>query len=267
MRFDVNLSILFTDLPLLRRPAAAAAAGFRAAELWWPFDDPVPSPSEVDRLIDAVGSAGLTLACLNFDGGDFSAGQRGLLADRAQYSRLADNIPVALSIAAALGCRVLNALYGNVERTAARDAAAVEALVAAGTAAAGIGASVVLEALNAAEFPEYGLHTPDAASSLAGRAREVAGCDVGILLDVYHVERSGSDGVAALVRHAPSIRHVQIADVPGRRRPGTGVVDFGRLFAALDRVAYDGFVGLEYLPSPDLGDTFAWLPLAERGRR
>ncbi len=29
-RFDVNLSILFTELPLLERPAAAAAAGFTA---------------------------------------------------------------------------------------------------------------------------------------------------------------------------------------------------------------------------------------------
>lgn len=32
-RFDVNLSILFTELPLLERPAAAAAAGFTAVEL------------------------------------------------------------------------------------------------------------------------------------------------------------------------------------------------------------------------------------------
>lgn len=31
--FTVNLSILFGELPLLERPAAAAAAGFTAAEL------------------------------------------------------------------------------------------------------------------------------------------------------------------------------------------------------------------------------------------
>ncbi|TVL92898.1 hypothetical protein CD790_07065 [Streptomyces sp. SAJ15] len=37
LRFDVNLSILFTELPLLERPAAAAAAGFDAVELWWPW--------------------------------------------------------------------------------------------------------------------------------------------------------------------------------------------------------------------------------------
>ena len=32
-RYDVNLSILFTELPLLERPKAAADAGFDAVEL------------------------------------------------------------------------------------------------------------------------------------------------------------------------------------------------------------------------------------------
>jgi hydroxypyruvate isomerase len=41
-RFDVNCSILFTELPLLERPAAAKAAGFDGVELWWPFAEPEP---------------------------------------------------------------------------------------------------------------------------------------------------------------------------------------------------------------------------------
>lgn len=54
-RFDVNLSILFTELPLLERPAAAAAAGFDAVELWWPWPDtPVPARSELDALRGAL---------------------------------------------------------------------------------------------------------------------------------------------------------------------------------------------------------------------
>jgi hydroxypyruvate isomerase len=45
-RFDVNCSILFTglftELPLLKRAAAARSAGFDAVEFWWPFAEPVP---------------------------------------------------------------------------------------------------------------------------------------------------------------------------------------------------------------------------------
>ena len=37
-----NCSLLFTELPLLQRAAAAKAAGFSAVEFWWPFATPVP---------------------------------------------------------------------------------------------------------------------------------------------------------------------------------------------------------------------------------
>ena len=42
-RYDVNLSILFTELPVLQRPAAAADEGFDAIEFWWPFLSPCPA--------------------------------------------------------------------------------------------------------------------------------------------------------------------------------------------------------------------------------
>ena len=39
LRFDVNCCILFTELPLLERPAAARPAEFDAVEFWWPFGE------------------------------------------------------------------------------------------------------------------------------------------------------------------------------------------------------------------------------------
>jgi len=79
LRFDVNCSILFTELPLLKRPGAARAAGFGAVEFWWPFTDPVPADREVDAFTGALADAGVQLALLNFAGGDMAAGDRGLL--------------------------------------------------------------------------------------------------------------------------------------------------------------------------------------------
>jgi hydroxypyruvate isomerase len=38
----VNCSILFTETPLLERPAAAKAAGFEAVEFWGPFSGGYP---------------------------------------------------------------------------------------------------------------------------------------------------------------------------------------------------------------------------------
>ena len=80
-RYTVNLSILFTELPLLERPAAAAAAGFTAVELWWPWTDtPTPERAELDALKKAIEDAGVQLTGLNFYAGQLPGPDRGALS-------------------------------------------------------------------------------------------------------------------------------------------------------------------------------------------
>src|SRR5579875_2436043 len=50
-RFDVNCSILFTELPLERRAAAARAAGFAGVEFWWPWAAVTPTDKEAETFI------------------------------------------------------------------------------------------------------------------------------------------------------------------------------------------------------------------------
>jgi hydroxypyruvate isomerase len=52
--------------------------------------------------------------------------------------------------------------------------------------------------------------------------------------------------------------HIQIADYPGRREPGTGAIDFHRLFRLLDRAGYSGWVGCEYFPAGDTREGLVW---------
>ena len=75
--YEVNCSILFTELPLLQRPAAAKAAGFDAVEFWWPFDRAVPQDAEIGRFVAAIRDAGGSLAGLNCFAGDRHGGDRG----------------------------------------------------------------------------------------------------------------------------------------------------------------------------------------------
>jgi hydroxypyruvate isomerase len=60
-RLAVNCSILFTELPLLQRPQAAADSGFKAVEFWWPFDSALPGDAEVDVFETAIRDAGVQL--------------------------------------------------------------------------------------------------------------------------------------------------------------------------------------------------------------
>jgi hydroxypyruvate isomerase len=269
-RWTVNLSILFTDLPLVERPAAAAALGFDAAELWWTLDGPTPAERELDRLRRAFTDAGVQLTGLNFDAGDMAAGDRGLLSRPADSQRFRDNIAVAVSLADSLGCRALNALYGNrvddvpIE---AQDQLALENLALAAQAARGIGAIVLVEALNAPEAPRYGLLSSADAVAVVDAVNAATGLgNTKFLADLYHLARGGEDPAKAITAYADRIGHVQIADNPGRSYPGTGTLDFPALLGELDAVGYQGYIGLEYKPWPgtSTADNFTWLPRALR---
>jgi hydroxypyruvate isomerase len=251
MRYEPNLSMLFTELPLLERPSAAAAAGFEAAELWWPFEGPEPSGAQLDELAAAFEAAGIGLACLNFYSGDFSTGERGLTSVPGAESRFRASIEPALELAGRLRCPTLNALYGNRDPESTpggQEALAIENLALAAAAASRVGARLVVEALNAVEYPRYGLNASADVVAFLDRAR-AAGVEAGCSFDIYHVVMGGEDPFAFVARHADRIGHVQVADVPGRHEPGTGTVDVAGILAAIERAGYGGWVGFEYLPT------------------
>lgn len=262
-RFDVNCSILFTELPLLERPAAARSAGFTAVELWWPFDRPVPGDREVDALVRAVQDAGTALVGLNFAAGDMAAGERGILSDPARAGQFRDNVDVVLGIAETTGCRAFNALYGNrldgVE-PGRQDEVAADNLAYAARAAERVGGTILIEAVNSYDSPAYLLRSAaDALAVLESLERDADVRNARFLLDTYHLGRMGEDVPAIVASHAGHIGHVQIADVPGRGQPGTGEFDFAAVFDALDAHGYPGRIGLEYRPVGPSVASFAWM--------
>ncbi|MGW7412430.1 TIM barrel protein [Streptomyces sp. NPDC054863] len=265
-RFNVNLSILFTELPLLERPAAAAAAGFTAVELWWPWiDAPTPEKSELDALRKALGDAGTQLVGLNFYAGQLPGPDRGALSLPGEESeRFRANIDVAADFAASVGCKALNALYGNrVEGVDPRvqDDLALENLVTAARAADRVGAILLVEALNKPESPLYPLVSAPSAVEVVDKVNEATGLgNAKFLLDLYHLSMNGEDLHQVIEAYAAKAGHVQIADNPGRGAPGTGELDFTDLLGRLRKAGYEGWIGLEYKPGDKpSADAFEWL--------
>jgi hydroxypyruvate isomerase len=264
LRYDVNLSILFTELPLLERPAAAAEAGFDAVELWWPFPEPTPPERQLNELRRALADAGTRLVALNFDAGDMAAGDRGLLSRPGGSARFRENVEVAVGFAESTGCTTLNALYGNRDPRAGgalQRELAVENLVLAATAAARVGATVVIEALNAVENPDYPITSSDEALQLVEHLRFSHGMrNVAFLADLYHLARMGEPVEKLVASRSGDFGHVQLADTPGRGQPGTGDLDVPEVLNGLAASGYDGWVGLEYRPVGPSADSFEWLP-------
>ncbi|MFE3592603.1 TIM barrel protein [Streptomyces niveus] len=276
-RFDVNLSILFTELPLLERPAAAAAAGFTAVELWWPWiETPTPPQAELDALKKALDDAGTQLVGLNFYAGQLPGPDRGALSLPGEESdRFRANIDVAADFAASVGCRALNALYGNrVDGVdpAAQDTLALDNLVLAARAASRVGAILLIEALNRPESPHYPLVSAEAAIEVVDRVNAATGLgNARFLLDLYHLSMNGLDAEAltgVIDAYAEKTGHVQIADNPGRGAPGTGTLPLQDLLERLRKAGYEGWVGLEYKPGDrPSAESFAWLPADARAAR
>lgn len=269
LSFEVNLSILFTELPLLERPAAAAAAGFGAVEFWWPFADAVPADADVDAFVHALRDAGVSLVALNFFAGDMPAGERGLVSWPQRRREFRDSVDVLVAIAERTGARRFNALYGQrlpgVD-PAEQDALAAENLAYAARAVSSVDGVVLVEALAQGENGAYPLCTVAEALAVVDRMCSEGGVDnVALLYDTYHLARNGEDVVAVAAAQAERIGHVQVADAPGRHQPGTGELPFEEIFAALQRGGYDGWVGCEYKPLGPSAGSFGWLADAKGG--
>jgi hydroxypyruvate isomerase len=259
---------MFTEEPLLRRPAAARAAGFSAVEFWWPFASPVPSDRDVDAFTAAVSEAGVTLAGLNFFAGDLAGPDCGVLSVPGRSSQFRDNVDVTVGIGERLGVRGFNALYGNrVDGAdpAAQDDLAIENITLAAKAAGRIGATVLIEPVSGPK--PYPLRTADDAVSVVRQARAAGAANVGFLCDVYHLASNGDDVGAAIAAHAGVTAHVQIADAPGRGEPGSGALNLDLYLAALEDHGYRGWVSLEYKPTSSTEASLAWLPRERRGGR
>jgi hydroxypyruvate isomerase len=259
LRFDVNISFLFKEVPYLERFERAVRAGFGAVEFPWPGDENL-APIE-----DRVHETGLKVVLMNIDAGDLSRGERGFLNDSTRKEWVRARSSQAIEFANLIGCPRINVLVGNAIVGKGREEQFEQirdtlAWIADQAAISGIG--VVVEALNSFESPHYLLtNTRDTVALLS----EVNRSNLKYQYDMYHMQRMEGNLIATLREHIAWIGHIQIADAPERHEPGTGEIHFPRVLALLESLGYQGYIGLEYNPTADSEQSFAWLPSDRRG--
>lgn len=260
----VNCSMMFTELPLLERPAAAQAAGFDAIEFWWPFEVPVPADRDVDAFVAAVKNAGVRMTGLNFFAGDVAGADAGVVSIPKWRAEFRESVEVAVAIGEQLGTLGFNALYGvrlDGISPEEQDELALEQLQIAAAATARIGAVALIEPLSGPK--PYPIRMAADAVAVVDRVRAAGGAAVGFLCDLYHLAVN-QDDLDRVLDYVDRIAHVQIADAPGRGEPGTGKLDIDRHLGRLQAAGYGGWVALEYQPTVDTLESLAWLPRARR---
>lgn len=255
-RFAANLTLMFAERHFLDRFAAARSAGFDAVECQFPYEH------EPEALREALEREGLELALFNLSPGNWSAGDRGLAALPSRRDEFEASVGVAIAYAEALDVKRLHLMAGLADpaEPAAREAYR-DALARACDAAGEIGAGILIEPLNGRDAPGYFLRDFEFAAELI----EGSGLsNLKLQFDVYHRQIIRGDVIRGLETLMPLIGHVQVASVPDRHEPGSGELDDEKIFAALDRIGYRGFVGCEYRPAGRTEDGLGWF---ERHRR
>lgn len=253
MQLIANLSMMFTEVPLLDRFAAAGRAGFAGVEVQFPYEVPV---EDVRR---AAGE--LPIVLINVPASDGQGGN-GRATDATARDFFAEGLEQAVRYAGELGVSKVNVLagpppVGQDDRSTARVFSDNVGLAAKRLEQ--IGVELVLEVINPFDIPGFWLDSLDKFIRFyAGQGDP----EIRLQFDLYHMARTEPDLVEAIRQAGELIGHVQFADNPGRHEPGTGGIDFAAAFAALRAVHYDGAAAAEYRPSGRTEDGLGWMEQA-----
>lgn len=251
LSFSANLSLLFTDRPLLERFSAARAAGFSAVEIQFPYE------LDIATLRDVLRDNAQRLVLINVPAADYLQGGDGLACVPGREAEFKAALEQAATYADALTIPQVNVLSGRKPAALCEDdcyPVLHDNLKQAVNTLRRVGSGTLIEAINIFDMPHTLVH------SLADMQRlchDIKGLKMQV--DCYHMSRMGEDALAVLRGNLPLIGHIQFADNPGRGEPGSGHIDYRALFRWLHDSDYQGFCGAEYRPTRRTEDTLNWL--------
>jgi hydroxypyruvate isomerase len=252
-KFAANLTMLYNELPFLERFDAAAAAGFRGVEFLFPY---AFSP---DEIAERLNRNRLALVLHNLPPGNWEAGERGIACHPNRVGEFQDGVGKAIAYAKILGAPQLNCLAGIVPQGVTRDAARATFVANLAFAAAKLkaeGIRLLIEPINTFDMPGFFLSGTRQAIDII----DAAGADnVFVQYDIYHMQRMEGELANTIKANLARIRHMQLADNPGRNEPGTGEINYAFLFRCIDQLGYDGWIGCEYKPATTTTAGLSWL--------
>ncbi len=258
LRFSANLSLLFTEVPLLQRFRAAKQHGFDAVEIQFPYELTAEQIQAVLRDFD------LKLVLFNVDADTLLQGGEGLAAVPEKQALFRTAVAQTVEYASLLKPEVINVLPGccfNRQRLGEYLRTFKANLRYAADAFAEIGVTTVFEAVNSIDMPGFIVDNGEAMLKVLAELKHP---NLRLQYDIYHMSRMRENCPAFLAAHIDNIAHIQFADCPGRGQPGTGDVDFDALFDLLTTLHYSGRVGAEYMPVGNTADSLAWAKADKR---
>ncbi|WP_404982789.1 2-oxo-tetronate isomerase [Cobetia marina] len=254
-RLAANLSMLFTEHDFLDRFAAAADSGFLGVEYLFPY---AYSPEELRARLD---EHQLSQVLFNLPPGDWEAGERGLTCLPGREEEFRTSVAEAIRYAEALDCPRVHAMAGLVPEGAddAMRARCTETYLSNLRYAAAelekVGKTLLIEPINPRDMPGFYLSGQAQAREILA---QVGATNLKVQFDLYHCQIVEGDLIRNLEAQFAHMGHVQIAGVPDRHEPDVGEVHYPALFARLESLGYDGWIGCEYRPRGETRAGLGW---------
>ena len=251
--FAANLTMMFNEVDFLDRFVAAANSGFKGVEYLFPYD------YEPAQLAEKLEQHGLAQVLHNLPAGDWAAGERGIACHPDRVGEFQEGVGKAIEYATALNCPQVNCLAGLAQDSVSdedKDATIISNLKFAAEHLGAAGIRLLIEPINTIDIPGFVLNYPEQARDLIER---VGSDNLFLQHDLYHMQIMQGDLARNIERNQDIIRHIQIADNPGRHEPGTGEINYSYLFKYLDDIGYDGWIGCEYVPASTTDAGLSWI--------
>jgi len=235
-QLSVCAEMVFLDLPFVERVARIDALGF-GVEIWnWANKD-----------LDALVATGARFTSMT---GYLS----GNLTDEEDIAQLLHSARQSLVVAQRLNCPSLN-LHGTgldpqglpvkpvQVVTGAMWMKAAETLTRLAQMGEEADKVFTLENLN---LPLDHPGTPFAkAGDTLALVEAVNRPGLKMNLDLYLAQIGEGNLIELIRRCGPAIGEIQVADVPGRKQPGTGEINYRAIARTLDEIGYQGVVAME----------------------
>jgi hydroxypyruvate isomerase len=254
LNFTANLSLLFTEEELINRFKAAKQHGFDAVEIQFPYS------VSAKILKNTLEEQQLKLVLFNVAADDLLHGGEGLACVPEKQDQFHQAVAQTLEYAQLLKPEVINILPGrcfNENRKLNYLETFKENLSFAIETFAPLGIKTVFEAVNNHDMPGFIIHN---GLQMLDILNQLNHPKLFMQYDIYHMQMMGDKPDEFIARYADKIGHIQFADCPGRGQPGTGQLNFERVFSAIEKSAYSGWVGAEYNPVGTTSESLSWYP-------
>jgi hydroxypyruvate isomerase len=251
-KLAANLTMLFNEVDFLQRFDEAAKAGFKAVEFLFPYD------YTVEQLKDKLTSNNLQLVLHNLPAGNWAGGERGIACHPDRVAEFKEGVDKAITYGKGLGVKQINCLAGiKPQGVSDEDARAtlVSNLKYAADKLKAEGIQLLIEPINTFDIPGFFLSRTKQALDII---KDTGSDNIFVQYDIYHMQRMEGELTATIKANQSMIKHIQLADNPGRFEPGTGEINYQYLFRMLDEIGYDGWIGCEYKPKAGTAAGLGW---------